>query len=357
MSSPLDAAASVATTLLALQLIGCDQASARNRTEQPVAAPRQATTPSASAPAVASNIAPPPRVLEPVRLTFVGDVAPSLNVGINLDHIARGDARAKRLPEGYPFSHVRERLALADLAIGNLECVASSRGMPTELHAPLQCPLALAPIKNAGIDLLSVANNHAMDFGEEGYDDMLRAIPAAGLAHFGSEAHRHRPQRAWTTTIRGVRVGLLAYYQPPYSVKDVLAARSDVDVLAVFLHWGLEGETKPLALQRAFARELVDAGVDLVVGTHAHVVQDTEIYKGKLIAYGLGNFVFSGMGMAEVTRIGAMLEASIHSRGGGGGAPPAQTNRIEASLQLVRLDDDGAPRLEGRPKVLLPARD
>ncbi len=243
---------------------------------------------------------------------------------------------------GYPFQHVREAIAGADLAVGNLECVASSAGKPSADHVVLQCPLAPAALKAVGFDLLGVANNHALDFGKEGFTAELAELERAGLAHFGREAHDHGPQRPWTTTLRGVRFGLLAYHEGPFSVRDVAAARAGVDVLAVFNHWGHENDTSVLALQRRFAHELIDAGADLVVGTHAHVLQDTERYRGKLIAYGLGNFVFSGMTAYEPNRLGAMLAIEVD---------PAR-RALAARLQRTKLDADGAPHLEGPAEPL-----
>ena len=103
-------------------------------------------------------------------------------------------------------------------------------------------------------------------------------------------------------------MGLLAYYWPPRPpFSDVLAAREQVDVLFAFMHWGKEDDPEPMQLQRTLSRQLIDAGVDMVVGTHAHVLQPLGWYRGKLIAFGLGNFVFSGMTDASFTGIGALL--------------------------------------------------
>jgi hypothetical protein len=283
----------------------------------------------------------------PIRLLFAGDIAPALLVDKHLTRIAHDHPEVAHLPTGYPFHDVRARIAAADFAVGNLECVASEAGKPESPnlpmpHVPLRCPLALPGIAAAGFDLLSVANNHAHDFGRDGFDGTLRAVEAAGLRWFGAEAHEHRPQAPHLVTLRGVRIALLAYYNPPFPADDLARARAAADLVVVFNHWGQENEVEPLILQRKLGRELVDAGADLVVGTHAHVVQPTERHHGKLIVYGLGNFVFSGMTFHEPNSIGALLEVDVDPR----------TRALSARLQRVRLDDDGAPHLEGEPEPL-----
>jgi poly-gamma-glutamate synthesis protein (capsule biosynthesis protein) len=103
--------------------------------------------------------------------------------------------------------------------------------------------------------------------------------------------------------------------------------------VVVFNHWGHEGQTSPLGVQQSFGRALVDAGADLVVGAHAHVLQPEEWYRGKLLFYGLGNFVFAGMGFDEAHRVGGLLEVDLSRRG-----------VVARRLYRTRLDDTGAPR-------------
>src|SRR5262249_52558435 len=105
-----------------------------------------------------------------------------------------------------------------------------------------------------------------------------------------------------------------------------------VDVLVVFNHWGRENSTEPLFLQKRLARAVIDAGADLVVGTHAHVLSPEEWYKGKLVFYGLGNFVFSGMNIDERHRTGGYLEVTVGPRG-----------VVDRRFYRIRLDDMGAP--------------
>ena len=107
----------------------------------------------------------------------------------------------------------------------------------------------------------------------------------------------------------------------------------DCILLVVFFHWGLEDVTEPIRLQRNRGHALIDAGVDLIVGTHVHVLQPEEWYKGKLIFYGLGNFVFTGMNYDDRHRTGAYLEATAGPKG-----------LVDRKYYRIQLDGVGAPR-------------
>jgi poly-gamma-glutamate synthesis protein (capsule biosynthesis protein) len=280
------------------------------------------------------------------RLAFVGDVSPAWMVAHHLRALRRGGAVPAGVGPGYPFAGVQARLGDADLVVGNLECVLSEKGAPATRHNPYRCPpdVSVPVLRSAGFDLLSVANNHAFDYGEHAFADMVARLETAGLGPFGGEGIVGRPQAARVHDLGGVRVGLLGYLAlpaPPFA--DVRAARARADVVVAFMHWGNEGEPSPLAVQRAVARGLVDAGADLVVGAHAHVVQPVEWRAGKLIAYGLGNFVFSGLADAPAHRTGAVLEVELD------GARIAAHRLLE-----IRIDAHGAPRWRRNPDAAAP---
>lgn len=298
----------------------------------------------ASAPAAQGSAAPQgmasakpvePAATRPVRVTFVGDLAMTGMVAHYLERRAAGKKTPEGVGEHYPFTGVRDRLTEADLAIGNLECVVSKIGAKATWHNPFRAPLLSIPvILGSGIDMVGVANNHTLDFGYGAFEDMLRNLDRGGLPYAGREAFQAGPQPAVVREIRGIRIGLLAYGDVPAerAYADVRASRAAADFLVVFNHWGLEGDAEPLLQQRRFGRGLIDAGADMVVGTHAHVLQSEEWYRGKLIAYGLGNFVFSEMLHPEKVRIGAMLEVEID-----------RTGVLERRLLRTRVDDLGAP--------------
>jgi len=307
-------------------------------TPAPLVAPPTGTAAGSVAPAPATTSAS--AASHPVRLTFAGDLALTMSVGLHIEARAQGKPVPGHVDPDYPFTHVADRLRSADLAVGNLECVRSWIGEVATDHNPFRCPpAAVGTLKRAGFDLVSVANNHAMDYGQKGFIDMLRQLDAGGLHHFGKESFTPKPQPAFIREIRGIKVGLLAYFfTPPKPRRDVEAARAEVDVLVVFNHWGPEDQVETLESQRLLAREYIDGGADLIVGCHAHVVQPIAWYRGKLIAYGIGNFVFNGMGHSEVHSRGALLEVDV-----------TQEGIVAHRMSGVRLDEHGAPHFESDP--------
>ena len=269
-----------------------------------------------------------------VRLAFAGDLSMALAIGRNLEALAAGSAAVEA---GYPFAGVTERIASADLAIGNLECVVSPLGTPKPT-APVtfRAPeLAFGAVQRAGFDVVSVANNHVLDYGPEALDDMVARLDRAGLPHIGVGRRSVAPEAPLVREIHGIRLGFFAFYDVDVekACRDVARARGTVDLIVVFNHWGIEAQTSPDGHQRTFGHALVDAGADLVVGAHAHVLQPEEWYRGKLLFYGLGNFVFAGMGFDEAHRTGGLLEVDLSLRG-----------VVARRLYRTRLDDTGAPR-------------
>jgi poly-gamma-glutamate synthesis protein (capsule biosynthesis protein) len=269
-----------------------------------------------------------------VHLAFAGDLAMALDVGRNLEALAAGSAAVE---PGYPFAGVTDRIAAADFAIGNLECVVSPLGTPKPT-APVtfRAPeLAFGAIQRAGFDLVSVANNHVLDYGPDALDDMVARLDRAGLAHIGVGRRSVDPEAPLVREIHGLKIGFFGFYDVDVekACRDIARARGAVDLIVVFNHWGQEAQTSPLGAQQSFGHALVDAGADLVVGAHAHVLQPEEWYRGKLIFYGLGNFVFAGMGFDERHRVGGLLEVDMSRRG-----------VVARRLYRTRLDDTGAPR-------------
>ena len=269
-----------------------------------------------------------------VHLAFAGDLAMALDIGKNIESLAAGSGTVE---PGYPFAGVAERIAAADLAIGNLECVVSPLGTPKP-SAPVtfRAPeLSFEAIQHAGFDVVSVANNHVLDYGPEALDDMVARLDRAGLPHIGVGRRSVDPEVPLIREIHGVKIGFFGFFDVNVekACRDVARARSSVDLIVVFNHWGVEAQTSPLGAQQTFGRALVDAGAALVVGAHAHVLQPEEWYRGRLIFYGLGNFVFAGMGFDEPHRVGGLLEVDLRRRG-----------VVARRLYRTRLDDTGAPR-------------
>lgn len=266
----------------------------------------------------------------------MGDLAFANHVAHYLERRERGEKVPPAVDARYPFTHVEERLKKADVLLGNLECVVSPKGLVSTDHNPFRAPpFSIRILKDAGVDLVSLANNHSLDFGQIAYDDQIARLTAEGLPFIGGHSSSHGPEEPWITTVNGLKIGFLGFYLRTQEgcVADAIRARPKVDVLVVFFHWGLEDVTEPIRLQRNRGHALIDAGVDLIVGTHVHVLQPEEWYKGKLIFYGLGNFVFTGMNYDDRHRTGAYLEATVGPKG-----------LVDRKYFRIQLDGVGAPR-------------
>jgi len=259
----------------------------------------------------------------------------ALHVGHYVERREQGGALPEGVDARYPFTHVATRLQSPDILLGNLECVVSQKGTVATDHNPFRAPLqSIRLLKEAGIDLVSMANNHSGDFGAAGFNDTARRLTDEKLPFIGGGSLMNGPEQPLVMAVRGLRIGFLGFYLRALegAVSDAKRARPGVDVLIAFNHWGRENVTEPLRQQRLLGQALIDAGVDLVVGTHAHVLQPEEWYKGRLIFYGLGNFVFSGMSYDEIHRIGAYLEVDVGPRG-----------LLDRRFYRTRLDGVGAP--------------
>jgi len=208
---------------------------------------------------------------------------------------------------------MRPTLRDADIAFGNLECTLSTRGR----RVPKQYSFRASPwwatrLADAGFDVLSLANNHTMDYDRIALQDTVACLRRAGIAPVGAGPNQTEAHALRTITVRGIRVGFLAYlgmFPPVLPIlpqepgvamgyptdvrRHVTAARRLADVIVVSIHAGIEGITRPSPRQREIAHAAVDAGADLVIGHHPHVVQPVEHYRGKAVFYSLGNFVFN----------------------------------------------------------------
>ena len=220
-----------------------------------------------------------------------------------------------------PWVRVKRYFDQADLVVANLECVISNRGTrwPSKL-IHLRTPLAAADsLVAGGVDVVSVANNHALDFGREAFSDTLRLLDERGIQHAGGGRDDAAAQAPAIVEENGLRIAFLGYVLPfssrtsfstreweagvnraglaigsPERVRrDVARARDDADLIVVMVHGGVEYSGRPRASQRAFANAAIDAGATLVLGHHPHVLQGYAKRGNTLIAFSLGNFMFA----------------------------------------------------------------
>jgi poly-gamma-glutamate synthesis protein (capsule biosynthesis protein) len=231
---------------------------------------------------------------------------------------------------------VAPTLRQADLAVVNLETAITDGGEPVAgKNYHFRSPAAaFTALKAAGVDVVNMANNHALDYGPDGMADTFAAIKASGVAVVGIGHDAAEAYRPFTTTVRGQRVGIVSandWLEPdlvaPWSATDsqpgiafsidrtrllqaVRDLRPQVDTLVTFLHWGTEETWCASSAQQDLAQALMEAGADLVVGSHTHRVFGVGKSGPSLVAYGLGNFVYwredgesgrSGILLATVT--------------------------------------------------------
>ena len=256
-------------------------------------------------------------------LIFVGDVMLARRVGATMQ--ARHDWV-------YPFRKIAETLRAADIAYCNLECPISDRGRDRHhLYSFRADPQALEGLSAAGFDVVSQANNHSFDWGPEALSDSLQRLEKRGIRAVGAGGNDLAAHYPLLVNLGGLRVAFLAYVEvapeqaaagdnrpgvawlePERVLADIRFARPLADLVIVCPHWGVEYAVRPRRDQVELAHRMIDAGADLVVGSHPHVVQPLESYHGRWIAYSLGNFVFDQKPPA--TRRGLMLRVRVRGR-------------------------------------------
>lgn len=194
----------------------------------------------------------------------------------------------------YPFSGVKHIFERDDLTVVNLEGTFTDLRKGLDKSFLFRAPPAFAEILPLGsVEAVSVANNHILDYFEEGRQDTLQALSSQGVGYFGDG-------ELAVYDLHGIRVGFTAYSYPHYHTlenleSDIARLREDgCDVIIFSMHAGNENDYRINGQQTATARGAIDLGVDVVIGHHAHVLQAVELYEGKLILYGLGNFSFGG---------------------------------------------------------------
>ena len=237
------------------------------------------------------------------------------------------------------FAAVTPVIAAADIAIGNLEGTLVDGGTPAKECKNLNaCYLFRSPTryaahyKNAGFDVLSLANNHARDFGEDGRSATMQALDAVGILHSGREGEFASFEE------QGLKVAVLAYavtqksnllHDYPLAMTTVAGFAATHDIVIVTFHGGAEGADmmhvpfaeeeyfgEPRGDVARFSRGVIDAGADLVLGHGPHVVRGMELYKDRLIAYSLGNFAtYYGISVAGAKGIAPILLATLDAEG------------------------------------------
>jgi poly-gamma-glutamate capsule biosynthesis protein CapA/YwtB (metallophosphatase superfamily) len=258
----------------------------------------------------------------------------------------RGVARrVERHGKGVVFARVRDSLAGADLAFGNLECPLTLGCDRSPRRIAFRAnPRYVEELTFAGFDIVSLANNHSLDCGRTGLLETMRNLKRSGLRWCGAGRTRTEAEAPVVLNVKGIRIAFVGFtaIAPPgvESLKTdgptvalasraaieraVAAARGEADVVVVSLHWGLEYASRPGSEQVELARAAVEAGASLVIGHHTHTLEGMELiarHTGQgtryaLIAYSLGNFAFdSPRAMGKRVTESAILRSQLSREG------------------------------------------
>lgn len=273
-----------------------------------------------------------------VRLAAVGDIL--------LDRGVRA-AIATHGPD-YPFEAARNLWKDAELVFGNLETPLSRRGSPV-LKQFTFCgdPEYGRALSRAGFNVLSLANNHTLDYGRDALLDTVTTLRREGIEPVGAGRNKKEALRPAVVAVKGLRVALVGFTAFPleglipdddlpgtaYAAEEevraaIEAARREADLVVASFHWGIEFSPYPSRRQVQLAHLAVDSGASAVIGHHPHVLQGVERYRGAVILYSLGNFVFD----------------------------QSRRDTRETAIAVLDLNRSGVQRVEFRPLLITRAQ-
>ncbi|MBC8079899.1 MAG: CapA family protein [Gorillibacterium sp.] len=284
---------------------------------------------------------------ERVQMTFVGDIL----LGSTVESLLASNGY------DYPYKQVLSYLQRPDLTIADLETSITTGGTKqVKEYVFRSSPLVLPAFQAAGFDLVNLANNHSMDYGPDGLLDTFTHLEKQGIPYVGAGRNTEEafspvilekkgmkiaflgftrviPEQSWKAGVSSP--GLADTYNYTVPVEAIQKAAKQADLVVVISHWGVERNDLPEAYQKDLAKRYIDAGADLIVASHPHVLQGFESYKGKWIAYSLGNFIFTTNNIPK-TWDSMILEASCTKDG-------------DCALNAVPVLTKAA-----QPKVMLP---
>jgi poly-gamma-glutamate capsule biosynthesis protein CapA/YwtB (metallophosphatase superfamily) len=239
----------------------------------------------------------------------------------------------------YPFAAVARELKNGDITIGNLEAPITLQG--TEFTGKKfrfrTDPAAVGAMKRAGFTVLTLANNHIMDYGSAGLKDTIQHLDKAGILHSGAGEKLWLARKPAVVILGKRKIAFLSYSLTfpaeffardisagtvpgigSYFEKDIASAKNKYDYVVVSFHWGTEKASMPSPYQIAAAHRAIDAGADIVIGQHPHVLQGIERYGNGIVFYSMGNFAFGCMNrgprtsaIARITLDSGRKEAEI----------------------------------------------
>ena len=278
--------------------------------------------------------------------------------------------------KGVVAPELLEELRAADILMVNNEFPFSDRGTPmADKQFTFRCsPGYVKALNEMGVDVVSLANNHTLDYGREALSDTFAALDGAGILYGGAGDSAERAKQVQVIEVHGKKYGFIAVsrvvptadwkvenavpglfscYDTTALVEVIKEARETCDYVAVYPHWGVEYQAYPEANQTQIAKACIDAGADVVVGSHTHCLQGVSYIEGKPVFYSLGNFIFG----QSIDR-SAMLEVTIDAAGrasyrfvpvyaAGGVTYPAEGGQAESVLNYLDGISEAAVASDG----------
>jgi poly-gamma-glutamate capsule biosynthesis protein CapA/YwtB (metallophosphatase superfamily) len=249
----------------------------------------------------------PQRARAEVKLQFAGDVMMDSVIG---DYIQKFGVM-------YPWKDVAPVFANADLTSVNLETSVSTRGVTSKPkgYGFRSHPSTVQGLRDSGVDFVSLANNHSLDYGIDAMVDTLAILDENGIAYAGAGLTIQKAEQLTTIQRNGLKIGFLSYTSIiPHAkwiakdnqagiaalknielsriLKHIQEQNNQCDILVVVLHWGIEHSNQVETWQRNVAKQMIEHGADVIVGHHPHVLRGIEFYQNKPILYSTGNFIF-----------------------------------------------------------------
>ena len=248
---------------------------------------------------------------EPIILGFAGDV----NLDESYYPVKKYDSVDQAITKCFSTDLLNE-MNSANIMMLNNEFSYSTRGKktPDKSFTFRAKPSRVEILQKMGVDIVSLANNHALDYGPDSLLDTFNVLDNAGINYVGAGKNLERAKAPIYYTVGTKKIayvaasrvifamdwfasenglGMVGTYDPAILLTSIKEAAANSDFVVVFVHWGIERDTHPAAYQRTLAQQYIDAGADAVIGCHPHVMQGLEFYKGKPIAYSLGNYWFN----------------------------------------------------------------
>ncbi len=303
-----------------------------------------------------------------ITLAFAGDV-----------HFTGRTAKLLRRP-ATAFGPIAGLLRSADLTLVNLETAVTARGKPQPKYYHFRAkPAAFTALRDAGVDVANMANNHVLDYGRVGLADTLSAARHAHFPVLGIGADAAEAWAPYVVTVKGVRIAFLGVSQVAElasswvatatrsgeansinlrrTLAAVRAAKKVADVVVVIMHWGTEGQACPDANQLTLAPKLAAAGANIIVGSHAHTLQGSGWLGHTFVAYGMANFLWweasystdTGVLLLTLHRHGPLTERFVPATVSATGQPVVDTGRAARQASAHYRSLRNCARLSARP--------